>query len=93
MSFVAICKELLDEGYSFVLSQKLVCQDEVEEFFAKQRHACGANSAPSFSDVVNNTHIMKVAQSTSVSKGTNCMVDNDSVVQNNPLARRNRKIK
>lgn len=90
-SFVALAKELLSEGYDYILSQKLVCQDAVEQFFANHRQACGANSAPTLADVVNNTHLFKVAAEVSVSKGRNCKVDEEPVVVNTPLDKRRRK--
>lgn len=70
-SFIALCRELLSEGYQFVVSKKLVCQDIVEQFFARHRQSCGGNSAPTLHDMINNTHLFRMAKHVEISKNTN----------------------
>ena len=70
-SYTSLTKDLLAEGTQFVLSKKLVCQDIVEQFFARHRQSCGGNSAPTLNDMVNNTHLFRLAKHVAISKGTN----------------------
>ena len=78
-SFVLLCKELFRENYDFVLSRKLVRQDQVEQFFARHRQSCGGNQAPSFAEFANNTHLFKITKQTSIPRGANSK-ENDSDV-------------
>ena len=46
LSFIALARDLKTEGYKYVLSEKLVCQDSAEQLFASQRAAGGASNSP-----------------------------------------------
>lgn len=92
MSFCALGKELLGEGYQFLLTEKFLCQDPLEQYFAKQRAATGSNNNPSMSQVVGYNRLHAVCQSVEVDLGGNCSKKNTKVVINSePLKKRPKK--
>ena len=50
LSYVSLAKELLSEGCKYILSEKLVCQDPLEQLFAAQRGADGSNRNPTLEE-------------------------------------------
>ena len=50
LSYISLAKELLSEGYKYILSEKLVCQDPLEQLFAAQRGAGGSNHNPTLEE-------------------------------------------
>ena len=51
--FTALGKTLHNEGYQFLLTDKLLCQDSLEQYFGHQRGGTGSNNAPTMSEYVN----------------------------------------
>ena len=62
LSFVGLTKNLLSQGYSYVLTEKILCQDNVEQYFGLQRRSCGTNQAPTLADYTNNERKMSVVR-------------------------------
>ena len=58
-----LSKDLLAEGYEFILSEKLLCQDSLEQYFSKQRYSTGGNNNPSMVEVVDYNRLDNVCQS------------------------------
>ena len=48
-SFLALDKTLHNKGYQFLLTNKLLCQDSLEQYFEHQRGGTGSNNAPTMS--------------------------------------------
>jgi hypothetical protein len=58
-----LSKELLSEGYQYLLTEKMLCQDPLEQFFAKQRDGTGSNNAPTVAQVLNFNRVHSVTRS------------------------------
>lgn len=69
-SFVDLTRELLQEGYKYVLSEHLTCQDAVEQYFAKQRDATGGNNAPNTKEFLTNNILFQVTKQTAIAPST-----------------------
>lgn len=64
---------MLTEGYDYVLSEKLVCQDAVEQHFAHQRRAGGANHNPTAAEYLRSEKKFSVLREMQLpSKSGNC---------------------
>ena len=50
-------------GVKSVLSNRLCCQDQLEQFFGKQRQRGGTNDNPNITQFENNTSAIRVADS------------------------------
>ena len=61
-SFTELSRQLIDEGYEFVLSERLVCQDSLEQHFSHTRASCGSNSMPTLNNVYQIDNIQAVAR-------------------------------
>ena len=74
-SFCEMTKYLLKlPGVKSVLSNRLCCQDLLEQFFGKQRQRGGTNDNPNINQFLNNTSAIRVADSVVVapSRGNCC---------------------
>ena len=59
-----MAKYLLElPGVKAVLSNRLCCQDQVKQFFGKQRQRGGTNDNPNISQFENNTSTIRIADS------------------------------
>lgn len=68
-----LCKELLSEGYNYIKTEKLVCQDNLEQHFAHQRQAGGTNRAPTSASYINNEKRFSVLREMQLpSRSGNC---------------------
>lgn len=85
-SFIALAKDLLREGYSFVLTEKLLCQDPLEQFFGHQRDATGSNNNPSMEQVLSYNRLHAVTKSMEVELSGNCSKRGKAIqITNEPL--------
>ena len=66
-SFIKLSQELLNEGYEFILTEKLLCQDPTEQYFSKVRDSTGSNSPLTMAQFNNFTRIHSI-QSIEVEK-------------------------
>ena len=66
-----LSKDLLAEGYEFILSEKLLCQDSHEQYFSKQCYSTGGNNNPSMVEVVDYNRL-DVCQSVELDLKGNC---------------------
>ena len=72
-AFTCLARDLLQEGYKYVLSEKLLCQDSVEQYFAAQRQCGGSVNAPTTSAYLNQAVVMKTTKQVSLPVRTgNC---------------------
>ena len=88
-----LSKDLLAEGYEFILSEKLLCQDPLEQYFSKQRNSTGGNNNPSMAEVVGYNRLHNVCQSVEVDLKGNCSKreGQSTTITNDPLPKRPRK--
>ena len=92
--FISLARELLQEGYQFILSERLVCQDSVENFFGKQRQALGGNNAPTVAQVQQSNRIFSVthAAETAIRRGNVRLHKEDNCgLDDTPLPKRKRR--
>ena len=50
--------ELLNNGFNYVLTEKVLCQDNLKQYVASHRAATGSNNAPTLKEVLNKTRLM-----------------------------------
>lgn len=70
-----LTKELLEEGHDQVLSEHIVCQDALEQYFARQRDSTRGNNNPNMKEFSDNSllfSVVKQATSGSRSQNTQC---------------------
>ena len=58
-----LSKDLLAEGYSFILTEKLLCQDPTEQYFSRVRNSTGSNNAPTMAQFNSFTRLHSVTKS------------------------------
>ena len=82
--------------FQFLLTDKLLCQDSLEQYFGHQRGGTGSNNAPTMSEYVNssrlitNTITQKVEAG--IAKGNCTQLSKDVIIINDePLPKRKRK--
>ena len=94
MAFISLTKELLSEGYEYVLSEKRMCQDPLEQFFASQRSAVGSNHNPTVGEFNRALLVKENTKAISItSKRGNCRGSaqpSTVVVDETPLRKRQR---
>ena len=92
-TFRHLVPELLNDGFNYVLTEKVLCQDNLEQYFASHRAATGSNNAPTLKEVHNNTRLMSVVGevTTPIHRG-NCTVamKQPISISDEPLAKRKR---
>ena len=89
-----LCPDLLSAGYEYILTEKLLCQDPVEQYFSQQRNATGSNNAPTMAEFLNYNRLHSVAKSAATSLQGNCSTGPKSkaiTVTNEPVPKRKRK--
>ena len=92
-SFISLGKTLLEEGYDFILSEKILCQDPLEQYFSKQRDSTGSNNNPTMAQVLNYNRLHNVCQSVEVELSGNCThttAKSGIQINNEPLKKRPR---
>ena len=91
---MALGKTLLNEGYQFLLTEKLLCQDSLEQYFGHQLAGTGSNNAPTMSKFVNSSRLITITQEAEagIAKGNCTRLSKDVMIINDePLPKRKRK--
>jgi hypothetical protein len=93
LSFIGLSKQLLREGFRFILTEKLLCQDSLEQYFSKQRAGTGSNNAPSMAQFLsfNRLHTVTREVETDIARG-NCtrLSKGNMIINDTPLPKRKR---
>ena len=93
-SVIGLTKDLLNEGYEYVLTEKLTCQDNLEQNFAHQRAAGGTNHNPTVGEFQRNQLVNEACRTLALpSRKGNCRGGVQRVtidVDETPLKRRKR---
>lgn len=93
-SFIGLTKQLLEEGYDFILTEKVFCQDPIKQYFSRQRDGTGHNNNPTMSQVLSYNRLHTVCQSAEIALNGNCTNRSKgglSVINNDPLPKRKKK--
>ena len=91
---MALDKTLHNEGYQILLTNKLLCQDSLEQYFGHQRGGTGSNNAPTMSEYVNSSRLITITQKVEagIAKGNCTQLSKDVIIINNEsLPKRKRK--
>ena len=88
-AFIGLSKTLLAEGYKYILTEKLLCQDPLEQLFGQQRNATGSNNNPSMEQVLSFNRLHAVTKSVECEIAGNSMAKSkEMTVLNEPLPKR-----
>lgn len=88
-----LAKDLLHEGYEFLLTEKMVCQDPTEQYFGRVRNSTGSNHAPTMAQFNTYTRVHAVTKSaqTELKNGNTTTSAGKLQVNDQPLPKRARK--
>lgn len=90
-SFTELARQLLNEGHSQILSEHLVCQDALEQYFGRQRDSVGGNCNPSMKEFLNNSlifSVVKQAKSSTTRNGNTTASRQEWEIDDSPLPRK-----
>ena len=91
---MALNKTLHNEGYQFLLTDKLLCQDSLEQYFGHQRGGTGSNNAPTMSEYVISSRLITITQKSKagIAQGNCTQLSKDVIIINTkPLPEQKRK--
>ena len=81
---MAVDKTLHSKGYQFLLTNKLLCQDSLEQYFGHQRGGTGSNNAPTMSEYVISSRLIAITQKAEagIAKGNCTQLSKDVIIIN-----------
>ena len=89
-----LAKELLQEGYEFLLTEKMLCQDPTEQCFSRVRNSTGSNHAPTMKqfNLFTRVHAVTKSAQAQLNNGNTTRAEKTKLMVNDqPLAKRARK--
>lgn len=78
---------LLENGFQYVFSEKF-CQDDLENYFGRQRAIGRRKDNPSVKDTLYNDNIIKTQYDVKPIAGANCICKTDHTIPETPLKKR-----
>ena len=91
--FIALSTELFDEGYQYILSEHLLCQDTLEQYFSHQRHRTGSNNNPTMAEFLNNSLLLNTTKQVALApkRGNTTSQSSAIKIDSTPVPKRKKK--